>query len=839
MKKVVALFLSLLMVLTLLPTVAFADSTITLKASTNGKSLDNLVAGDIVTVTIGIPEFTTRNFSFDLNIDSSVFTYNNDTSLDVIKAAGFTLANMLQVEGTPDIVRLVAANLAGAAKIPAHELKVNFTVKQDVEKSAKFSLSTLNVDAGANVSLSTDAVSVKTVIIRPVTGVTLDKTSLSLAINNAAANSATLTATVKPDNATNKTVSWKTSDASVAAISGTGASVTVTAKKAGTATITVTTADGSYTAECKVTVVNCEHKNIVNHPAKAATCKAEGNIEYWECSDCHTKWSDEAHTKVVTKVSTDKVSHNFTKKDTSAAYLKSAANCHAKAVYYYSCTMCGVKGTTTFEYGTVSTTNHDGTLSYKHISGSDKHEVTCNGCHAKLREEACASTKTATCTKKAVCNLCHTEFGSLAKHTLTFVPEVKATCVKDGNVAYYHCSVCKQNFEDQAATKVLTKVTTEKAHSLEKVAAVAATCTKSGTKEHYKCTVCGKLFTDAAGKTETTIDKLTTTKAHDLEKVPEVAATCTTPGTKEHYKCKDCGKLFTDKNGKTETTADKLVIPAAHKLVKTGAIAATCTTTGNIEYWTCTVCNKHFSDKDGKNDLVLADATISALGHKLTKTEKKDATCTATGCEAYWTCSQCKGIFADDKGETATTLDKLTIAKKDHTPGDYVTNAAEHFKTCTVCGTEIKDSRAKHDFVKDEATDVETCKTCGYATGGTVGEDHQHTADTSKWLRDETNHWHKCTDANCTAHLDNEGHKFTTKSETVGKTTTTVSTCSVCGYVKRTETTSGGNTSGGSTTPAKDIQSGKTFDAGIALYVGLSLLSVTGGAIVIGKKKEF
>ena len=749
------------------------------------------------------------------------------------------MANMLQVEGTPDIVRLVAANLAGAAKIPAHELKVNFTVKQDVEKAAKFSLSTLNVDAGANVSLSTDAVSVKTVIIRPVTGVTLDKTALSLAINNAAANSATLTATVKPDNATNKTVSWKTSDASVAAISGTGASVTVTAKKAGTATITVTTADGSYTAECKVTVVNCEHKNIVNHPAKAATCQAEGNIEYWECSDCHTKWSDKVHTKVVTKVSTDKVSHNFTKKDTSAAYLKSAANCHARAVYYYSCTMCGVKGTTTFEYGSFVAEKHDGTLSYKHISGSDKHEVTCNGCHTKLREEACNSTKDATCTKKAVCDLCHTEFGSLAKHNLTFVPEVKATCVKDGNVAYYHCSVCKQNFEDQAATKVLTKVTTEKAHDLEKVAAVAATCTKPGTKEHYKCSVCGKLFTDAAGKTETTIDKLTTTKAHNLEKVAEVAATCTKPGTKEHYQCKACDKLFTDKNGKNETTADKLVIPAAHKLIKTGAIAATCTTTGNIEYWKCNECNKFFSDAAGKTEIALADATIPALGHKLTKTEKKDATCTATGCEAYWTCSQCKGIFADDKGETATTLDKLTIAKKDHTPGDYVTNATEHFKTCTVCGTEIKDSRAKHDFVKDEATGVETCKTCGYAIGGTVGEDHQHTADTSKWLRDETNHWHKCTDANCTAHLDNEGHKFTTKSETVGKTTTTVSTCSVCGYVKRTETTSGGNTSGGSTTPAKDIQSGKTFDAGIALYVGLSLLSVTGGAIVIGKKKEF
>ena len=42
------------------------------------------------------------------------------------------------------------------------------------------------------------------------------------------------------------------------------------------------------------------------------------------------------------------------------------------------------------------------------------------------------------------------------------------------------------------------------------------------------------------------------------------------------------------------------------------------------------------------------------------------------------------------------------------------------------------------------------------------------------------------------------------------------------------------------TTPAKDgVDSAKTFDAGVAMYVGMSLLSVAGGAVVIGKKKEF
>ena len=44
---------------------------------------------------------------------------------------------------------------------------------------------------------------------------------------------------------------------------------------------------------------------------------------------------------------------------------------------------------------------------------------------------------------------------------------------------------------------------------------------------------------------------------------------------------------------------------------------------------------------------------------------------------------------------------------------------------------------------------------------------------------------------------------------------------------------------GETTKPANGVNSPKTFDAGIAMYVGMSLLSVAGGAVVIGKKKEF
>ena len=79
------------------------------------------------------------------------------------------------------------------------------------------------------------------------TGVTLDKETLSLKISE----TQTLTATVLPENATTKDVSWISSDASVAAVTADGA---VTAIKTGETDITVTTKDGSFTATCHVTV---------------------------------------------------------------------------------------------------------------------------------------------------------------------------------------------------------------------------------------------------------------------------------------------------------------------------------------------------------------------------------------------------------------------------------------------------------------------------------------------------------------------------------------------------------------------------------------------------------
>ena len=83
-----------------------------------------------------------------------------------------------------------------------------------------------------------------------VTGVTLNRSSLSL-YSNTTPNTAALTATVSPADATDKTMTWASGNTAVATVDQSGK---VTAVGNGTATITVTTTDGGYTASCTVSV---------------------------------------------------------------------------------------------------------------------------------------------------------------------------------------------------------------------------------------------------------------------------------------------------------------------------------------------------------------------------------------------------------------------------------------------------------------------------------------------------------------------------------------------------------------------------------------------------------
>ena len=108
-------------------------------------------------------------------------------------------------------------------------------------KSAGTATVTVKTSDGAKTATCT------VTVIEPVTVVMLNKASTTLKVGT----TETLIATVSPSNATNKAVTWASSNTSVATVSASGV---VTAKATGIATITVTTSDGQFTDTCTVTV---------------------------------------------------------------------------------------------------------------------------------------------------------------------------------------------------------------------------------------------------------------------------------------------------------------------------------------------------------------------------------------------------------------------------------------------------------------------------------------------------------------------------------------------------------------------------------------------------------
>lgn len=165
-------------------------------------------------------------------------------------------------------------------------------------------------------------------VVIPVTGVKLDKTSLTLQETG----SDTLTVTVEPDNATSKNVNWESSDTSIATVDASGK---VTAISAGSVTITVAAADGSgVSASCSVTVT---HGNMVHTPKKDATCTADGNKEYWTCGTCGKIFSD-AEGKTEIELSATVIpatGHNLTKTEENAPTCTAEGNTE-----YWTCGTC-------------------------------------------------------------------------------------------------------------------------------------------------------------------------------------------------------------------------------------------------------------------------------------------------------------------------------------------------------------------------------------------------------------------------------------------------------------------------------------------------------------------
>lgn len=164
--------------------------------------------------------------------------------------------------------------------------------------------------------------------VAAVTGVKLDQTTLTLN----AGDSAQLTATVQPTNATNKSVTWSANNSNVSVSGG-----KVTAKTAGSSVVTVTTADGGYTAQCNVTV---NASTAVDH-TELTSLSLDGNCyfdtEIMPDQDTNTKakWNLQSGTTYIAGARDDNYKFGYTCTDNFYA-VRGTVNSSAKPANYWN-----------------------------------------------------------------------------------------------------------------------------------------------------------------------------------------------------------------------------------------------------------------------------------------------------------------------------------------------------------------------------------------------------------------------------------------------------------------------------------------------------------------------
>ena len=238
------------------------------------------------------------------------------------------------------------------------------------------------------------------------------------------------------------TVCSRTKTEAIAALGHTGGTATCTAKPVctrcntaygsalGHTTPTAYTTDG--TNHWKVCGRGCGTIVVAKaaHSGGTATCTAAKT-----CTTCGVSYGSA-------------LGHDYSSKTTTSTYLKSNATCTAAAVYYYKCSRCTAKGTTTYSSG--SALGHTG--------------------------------GTATCTAKPVCTRCNTAYGSALGHTTPSSYSKSAT---------QHWKVCGRG----CGTIVVAKAN----HSNVTHQTVAPTCTTNGTLS-VDCSVCGYHGTQTIAK---------------------------------------------------------------------------------------------------------------------------------------------------------------------------------------------------------------------------------------------------------------------------------------------------------------------------------------------------
>lgn len=382
----------------------------------------------------------------------------------------------------------------------------------------------------------------------------------------------------------------------------------------------------------------------------------------------------------------------------------------------------------------------------------------------KVGNHTCVAKTVPTCINKATCGICGQDY--YGDHDLSHHDAVPPTCTTDGNVEYWECSLCQKDFSDDKGTAEITDIVKSAlGHSLIKTDEKAPTCTDDGNRAYWTCTECGNIFSDDAGLNQTTLADVTVSATNH-----NWSSDWSSDGTGHWHDCTNANCPITENNQKDGYA------------VHTPGDEATETTPQ-----TCDVCGYELAP---------------ALGHihtnHLTFIAEVPETCTADGVKAHYEC-ECGKLFADDQAATEVTLESLKIAAH-HTYGtDWESdNDDDHYHICSVCSDKADVTPHSYDngVITTPATETTegvktyTCSVCHHTKTETVPKlSHTHSLSVD-YSKDETGHWHTC--SGCTEKVDFEAHTEDGGTVTVQPTETTegirVYSCTVCGYVIRTET---------------------------------------------------
>ena len=314
--------------------------------------------------------------------------------------------------------------------------------------------------------------------------------------------------------------------------------------------------------------------------------------------------------------------------------------------------------------------------------GNGTHRIICLRCG--LNGTASCTGGTATCTAKAVCEVCGGEYGEKDpnKHDLAHLHAKAPTCTEKGWDAYDSCVRCDYN-----TRKELPALN----HDLKQYAAKAPTCTEPGWDAYEACSRC-----------DYTTRKELPALNHDLKQYAAKAPTCTEIGWDAYEACSRSGCNYTTYQ---EISALK------HDLVHHDAQAPTCTEAGWDAYDTCSRCD------------YTTYAELSALNHDFVHHEAKAPTCTEKGWDAYDTCSRCD----------YTTYAELSALNHDLVNHDAKAPTCtekgwDAYKTCSRCDytTYAELPALNHDLEQHEAkaptctekgwNAYDTCSRCDYTT---------------------------------------------------------------------------------------------------------------------------